>query len=151
VNRTEVFLIRHGQTESNKLGLFHGATDVPLNAIGLRQANLVAQRVADIELLRSLHSSPLQRALHTARAISTQTGLPLRLHNGLAEMHFGRAEGLTLVELAEQFPEATARFQDLADQMPRFLAVNREAYSIAASVRRSTILLPGTSESGSWW
>src|SRR4051812_30776247 len=66
---TELFMIRHGETDSNASGIFHGSTDVPLNARGLRQASLVAERLQRVELLHSLHSSPLQRALVTARAI----------------------------------------------------------------------------------
>ena len=63
IKHTEVFMVRHGQTDSNVDGLLHGATDVPLNGIGLRQAELVASRIEQLESLHSLHSSPLQRAL----------------------------------------------------------------------------------------
>ena len=80
IKHTEVFMVRHGQTDSNVDGLLHGATDVPLNGIGLRQAQLVASRIEQFERLHSLHSSPLQRALTTAQAISSRTGLTPRLH-----------------------------------------------------------------------
>jgi broad specificity phosphatase PhoE len=120
VKHTEVFLVRHGQTESNKLGLFHGATDVPLNALGLQQADLVARRIAEFEHVRSLHSSPLARALRTAHAIGSRTNLRPRLHAGLAEMNFGQAEGLTLAQLAEHYPEAARRFADFTDHGAAF-------------------------------
>lgn len=113
-------MVRHGQTDSNAAGLVHGATDVPLNERGLLQAELVALRVQVIEELRSLHSSPLQRALATAQAISAEIGLTPRLHPGLAEMHFGEAEGLVLNEMLERFPEISARFLDLDDHDARF-------------------------------
>ncbi|MGH9172992.1 MAG: histidine phosphatase family protein [Vicinamibacterales bacterium] len=120
VKHTEVFMVRHGQTNSNIEGLFHGSTDVPLNDIGLRQADLVAQRIQSLAPLRSLHSSPLQRALRTALAISTTTGLRPRLHTGLAEMDFGLAEGLTLATMSERFPDIAQRFADMSDQEARF-------------------------------
>ncbi|HUG14426.1 MAG TPA: histidine phosphatase family protein [Thermomicrobiales bacterium] len=120
VRHTEVFMVRHGQTDSNAAGLFHGVTDVPLNKHGLRQAELVAQRVQVIDELRSLHSSPLQRALATAQAISTGIGLTPRLHPGLAEMDFGAAEGLVLNEMLERYADITARFLDLDDDEARF-------------------------------
>ena len=63
VRHTEVFMVRHGQTDSNVGGLLHGATDVPLNGVGMRQAALVASRIERLEGLGSLHSSPLTRAL----------------------------------------------------------------------------------------
>src|SRR5215204_3794411 len=97
---TEVFMVRHGQTDSNAQGLMHGATDVPLNSLGLRQAQLVAARVTELGRVDSLHSSPLQRALSTANAISAMIGLEPHLHLGLAEMNFGEAEGLSIKAIA---------------------------------------------------
>ena len=117
---TEVYLVRHGETDSNIAGLFHGATDVPLNTRGRRQAELVAERVARLGGLDSLHSSPLQRALVTARAIATLTDLTPVIHPGLAEMHFGEAEGLTFDAMYERFEDLTPRFQDLNDHDARF-------------------------------
>lgn len=117
---TELFMIRHGQTDSNVSGLFHGSTDVPLNQRGERQAALVAARVSQLPALDSLHSSPLQRALSTARAISATIGLEPRQHAGLAEMHFGEAEGLVVTAMAERFPDLAHRFEDLDDQDVRF-------------------------------
>jgi alpha-ribazole phosphatase/probable phosphoglycerate mutase len=120
VKHTEVFMVRHGQTDSNVGGLLHGATDVPLNQLGQRQAELVASRIELLERLHSLHSSPLKRALTTARAISSRTGLQPRLHNDLAEMNFGRVEGLTIAEMIEQFPDLAQRFSDFSDLEARF-------------------------------
>ena len=115
IRHTELFMVRHGQTDSNTAGLFHGSTDVPLNAHGLRQAELVASRVQHIADLHSLHSSPLQRAYVTAQAIARTTGLEPRLHPGLAEMNFGHAEGVNLFEMASRWPEIALRFEDPND------------------------------------
>jgi broad specificity phosphatase PhoE len=120
LKHTELFLIRHGQTDSNVNGLFHGATDVPLNSMGRRQASLVARRVGDITALAALHSSPLQRARHTAEAISRHTRLAPRFHQGLREIDFGEAEGLTLPELHEQYAELMQRFGDPSDLTVQF-------------------------------
>ncbi|HMM41814.1 MAG TPA: histidine phosphatase family protein, partial [Thermomicrobiales bacterium] len=62
IRHTELFLVRHGQTDSNVARLFDGATDTPLNQLGLRQAALVAERISTLSDLGSLYSSPLQRA-----------------------------------------------------------------------------------------
>jgi broad specificity phosphatase PhoE len=120
IRHTEVFMVRHGQTDSNALGLFHGSTDIPLNAYGLKQATLVAARMRQLSELRSIHSSPLLRALATAQAISNSIGLSPRIHAGLAEMHFGEAEGLRLIEMSERYPHLTERFEDLEDHDVRF-------------------------------
>jgi broad specificity phosphatase PhoE len=120
VRHTEVFMVRHGQTDSNVGGLLHGATDVPLNGIGRRQAALVASRIERLDGLGSLHSSPLSRALTTAQAISSRTGLQPKLHHGLAEMNFGQVEGLTVAEMNEQFPDLATRLSDFSDLQVRF-------------------------------
>ena len=112
---TELFLIRHGQTESNVAGLLHGSTDVPLNPLGLRQAEQVALRIQDMTNIASIYASPLQRARVTADAISRRTGLPLNLHPGLAEMNFGQAEGIVISEIANLYPEIYTRLNDLDD------------------------------------
>ncbi len=120
VKHTELFLIRHGQTDSNVNGLFHGITDIPLNPVGIEQAKLVARRLEAMEHLQSLHSSPLSRALVTAEAIGATIGLVPRVHEGLAEMDFGEAEGLPLSVMIERYPELAARFADLEDDDARF-------------------------------
>lgn len=116
VRHTELYLVRHGQTDSNVAGLFHGATDVPLNEFGIRQAALVARRIHQVEALDALHSSSMQRALRTAQAISALTGLLPRVHPQLAEMDFGEAEGLTLEQLREHYAAIMQRFLDPSER-----------------------------------
>lgn len=108
---TELFLVRHGQTEANQQRLFVGATDVPLDPLGERQANLVARRFASIDI-DALVSSPLQRALRTAKAIGEVTGIDPRIVPGLSEIDFGRIEGLSLQQVLEQFPELQDHVSD---------------------------------------
>lgn len=117
---TELFLIRHGQTESNVAGLLHGATDVPLNQLGKKQAEHVAMRIQEMTDLSAIYASPLQRARDTARAIAERTNLPLHLHPGLAEMNFGLAEGTVISEIAQHYPEVWERLNDLSDMDARF-------------------------------
>lgn len=120
VKHTEIFMIRHGQTDSNVAGLLHGVTDVPLNSKGLRQASMVARRFEQVENIDTLLSSPLMRALTTAEAISSRTGLKPHLNRGLMEMDFGQLEGLTLAGLSEQYPELATRLSDFSDLDLRF-------------------------------
>jgi broad specificity phosphatase PhoE len=120
IRHTEVFMVRHGQTDSNIAGLFHGATDVPLNETGLRQAELVAERVALLEDLQSLHTSPLRRAFATAEAISRRVGLSLQIHPDLQEMNFGEVEGLVLATMSERWPDLAERLKNDQDMDARF-------------------------------
>lgn len=112
IRHTELFLVRHGQTDSNVARLFDGATDTPLNQLGRRQAQLVAKRIGELADLSSLYSSPLQRALLTAQAISRNIGLQPVIEAGLREMNFGVAESHTMAAIIERWPELAARMQD---------------------------------------
>lgn len=115
--QTHLYFIRHGETDSNVRGLLHGVTDVPLNELGTRQAELIAERIAGLDDLDRIVSSPLQRALNTARAIQRRSGLPLRVHERLKEMNFGAAEGIPFEQLGDRYPEQSALFLDpLADE-----------------------------------
>ena len=72
---TELWLIRHGQTDWNVSGRLQGQTDIPLNDTGLTQARDLAVILGQREF-RGLYSSDLRRALQTAEVI----GEPMRLN-----------------------------------------------------------------------
>lgn len=102
--QTELYLVRHGQTAGNVNRLFIGATDIPLDETGERQARELGQRFAGIDL-HDIVTSPLQRARRTAEAIGVVTGHSPIVVPGLSEMDFGDAEGLSFQQVIEQFPE----------------------------------------------
>ncbi len=98
-----LYLVRHGQTESNRKGLALGRADVPLNDAGRRQAERVAAALAD-EPLAAVYSSPLLRTMDTARAIAGLHALDVSVEDGLVEMDIGEADGLSFAEVRERFP-----------------------------------------------
>lgn len=111
---TALYLIRHGQTEANVLQQLVGSTDVPLDTVGLAQAERVAARMANVPL-DALLCSPLQRALTTARAIGDRLGIEPHPVEALVEIDFGKLEGLTLDHILEEHPELAQRLADLDD------------------------------------
>jgi broad specificity phosphatase PhoE len=115
-----LFLVRHGETESNRAGLALGRADLPLNEHGRWQAQRLAVALA-AERLTAVYSSPLARALHTAREIAAPHGLEVREEDGLIEMDIGEAEGLTFSQVRERFPDLAQNWggpQGPAFQMP---------------------------------
>lgn len=100
----ELWLIRHGETEGNVSRRIHGITDAPLNALGQRQAELLAPRLAGVRF-DAVYASDLQRAHRTAL-----TALPdaeVRLDRRLREMSYGVFEDRTWEELdADETAEA---------------------------------------------
>jgi broad specificity phosphatase PhoE len=101
---TRFLLIRHGQTEWNRVERFRGHADIPLNETGLAQAQKIAARLAD-ESIAAIYSSPLQRALQTAQPLADAQHLQVQKCDALIDMHVGALEGLTLAEARQAFPE----------------------------------------------
>lgn len=99
-----LILVRHGQTEANRLGRIQGVNDAPLNDAGRAQAESAARALAS-DAPFALYSSPLPRATQTARAIGDPVDTqPLEIED-LIEMDVGEFEGLSGPQLRERFPE----------------------------------------------
>ena len=101
---TTLYLIRHGETDHNSSGRMQGWLDVPLNATGLRQAELLARRFKG-KRVDAIYASPLARAAATAQAIANVLGVPVVLDERLREYHMGDWSGRTMEEIAAMTPE----------------------------------------------
>lgn len=104
---TDLIVIRHGETDWNRQHRFQGQIDVPLNAIGLEQAERVAQALAD-EPLDLIITSDLQRARATAEAVARRHRRALQLlpltEALWREQGFGVLEGLDVPTIRSQHP-----------------------------------------------
>ena len=78
-----VYFVRHGQSEDNIAPIFQ-SVDSPLTGEGKRQAQIIAQRAADIPF-DALISSPLPRTKETAELISATTGKSIEYVDTLVE------------------------------------------------------------------
>ena len=106
---TRLCIVRHGETAWNAEHRVQGQLDVPLNAIGLAQAQ-AASKVLGREAFDVIYSSDLSRARQTAQPAAERLGKPVLLDNGLRERHYGIFERLTYAEVKVKFPEDYARF-----------------------------------------
>ncbi|MEA3253991.1 MAG: histidine phosphatase family protein, partial [Chloroflexota bacterium] len=96
---------RHGETYWNKGRRVQGGeSDIELNELGLKQAARLAAFLKD-EDIDAVMSSPLKRALASARAIAGQHKLPLEINDGLREIAVGELEGLSLSDLSSTFSQ----------------------------------------------
>lgn len=106
---THIIAIRHGETEWNSSGHYQGQEDIALNAAGLAQAKRIAAALVKTPLA-AIYTSDLARAHQTASAIAGTHTAPLLVDAGLREQHFGVFQGLTGTEIAQRWPEASARW-----------------------------------------
>ena len=99
-NLPEIWLGRHGETEWT-IGRRHtGSTDVPLTDRGVEEAKRLGASFAGVEFDLVL-SSPLSRALETARAV----GLEPQVDERLVEWDYGEYEGRTTAQIKEERPD----------------------------------------------
>lgn len=95
---TRFLIIRHGQTTWNTEHRVQGLTDIPLNEIGLSQAQQLAHRLKE-EVIHYAYTSHLSRAKQTAQlALRFHPGVHLEELPDLAEFGLGAVEGLTIDE-----------------------------------------------------
>jgi phosphoserine phosphatase len=112
----ELILIRHGETNWNKNEIYRGRADVTLNKTGLRQAELVGQYLS-AEKIDVIYSSPLKRALKTARAISAQQKIKVKTVESLTDFDYGEWQGMTGAEVKEKYPELYQDWLDTPEQV----------------------------------
>ena len=95
---TFVYLVGHGETAWNKEEIFRGRTDISLNEIGFREAELVGEYLKGKDI-HVIYSSPLSRARETARRIAQVFNLKVQPLEGITDMSFGKWEGRPLKEV----------------------------------------------------
>ena len=107
---TRLVAIRHGETAWNAEQRLQGQQDIPLNALGQRQAATLGAALAD-EGLVAVVASDLQRAWMTGSALAHALGLPLLAEPGLRERGFGMLEGLTYAQIEALWPDQARRWR----------------------------------------
>jgi probable phosphoglycerate mutase len=98
----EVVLVRHGETEWSRDGRHTGRTDLPLTERGEEQARMVGEALRGRSFALVL-SSPLQRALETARL----AGFTPETRDELREWDYGDYEGRRTSEIRQEVPDWT--------------------------------------------
>ena len=106
-----LFLVRHGESPSNRELRYLGSRDEPLTEVGLRQAGCLAAALADLPLA-AVYASPLRRAAQTGQRIADGLRVPLLPEPRLLEQGFGEWEGLTRAEVLGRGAAESERLLD---------------------------------------
>ena len=102
--KTEIFIIRHGQSQGNLKQVFCGQTDVALTELGRKQAEVTAEYLKDRHI-DAFYASPLSRAYKTGVAAAKLHGKTVQKVPQLAEIYGGQWENLPFTEIKEKYPE----------------------------------------------
>lgn len=87
----KLYVVRHGQTNWNKIGIYQGDTDISLNEEGKVQALLIKEKLKGKKIDLCI-SSPLKRAIETA-SIILDNKIPILTSNLIIERDLGIYEG----------------------------------------------------------
>lgn len=106
-----MIIVRHGESEWNRIHRYQGQLDAPLSELGLRQADALAERLKH-EQFGTIYTSRLQRAALTAEAIANHhPTVDLVYDDALLEIDHGDWQGRFAHEIAETFAEGLAEWR----------------------------------------
>ena len=109
----KLILVRHGESEWNKLNLFTGWTDVELSDTGREEAKAAGKGLLEKGIKFDIcFTSYLKRAIHTLNIILDEMDLaylPVIKGWELNERHYGALQGLNKAETAEKYGEAQVK------------------------------------------
>lgn len=110
-----IYLVRHGESEWNTLGLMQGSTSgVPLTKTGIKQARELAGKFKKIKFA-AIFSSDLLRARQTAQIVAFRKKLAVVTTKALRERSFGELEGRTLADYEKELRRTLDEFHALSD------------------------------------
>jgi broad specificity phosphatase PhoE len=108
--KQRIFLIRHGETEFNRLGIFRGRYEVDLNERGRRQAGEIGGALRE-EGMTFLLSGPLVRATETAGIIAGILGTEYRIDEAFNNIDLGSWQGVPKKDVQRDYPDLWERWQ----------------------------------------
>ena len=110
MKKTEIILIRHGETEWNSQKRMQGHSNSDLSSVGQAQIQALGQWMKNVPF-DLIYSSDSLRAKQTAEAITQFSGHELQFDQRLREKNLGVFEGLTSEEARECHPEVFHLFK----------------------------------------
>jgi broad specificity phosphatase PhoE len=104
-----IFFLRHGETTDSQTGGYCGTLDPDLTPEGVQMAEDFAAAYK-APPWAAVFSSPLRRAVATAKPLCEAVGIQMQLKEGLREMAYGQWEGKTPEEVNRAFHDNCVRW-----------------------------------------
>lgn len=101
-NTKLIYIVRHGETESNSKGLVQGQSDPNLIEKGRKQIQEVSNKLSKINF-DHFYTSPLKRAIESAQIMGEILNIHAVPIDSLKEQTFGILEGKSKEELMQYF------------------------------------------------
>ena len=109
-------IVRHAESTANSEERWQGRADFPLSQAGVWQVEHLRARLEREDYTPTrIYSSPLSRALETARTVASNWSCPIEPWDDLVESDVGVFTGLTNAEVQERFPDVARNFAATRD------------------------------------
>lgn len=112
-NFCTLYLIRHGETEWNKIGIIQGQSDSALTEEGEKQVKQTSSELKNIQF-DAIFSSDLHRAYKTAEIINLERELVIQTSKALRERNYGHYEGTSREEYRNKFQHLMDKVKELS-------------------------------------
>jgi len=99
-----IYLIRHGEIDSNVRYIYAGTSEESLNPNGEQQVARLAPRLEGKGISR-IYASPLTRAVETANILNQKLNVPMIVEKELREILLGPLDGLSHTQVVARYPE----------------------------------------------
>ncbi len=132
-----LLMIRHGEIPSNINKVYAGRSPEGLTEKGVQQAKQVSEKLKKHNI-NTLYSSPIQRALQTARIISDGIGIDLKVDNAFRELELGPWEGSSENDIARNYPDEWKTWQTRPDELiiPKRETLNELLERVVVGIQR---------------
>jgi len=109
-----LLVIRHGQSEADILEVMEGRADFSLTDLGCKQAQLMAEWVAQNYKVDKIFASPLKRASQTAAILSERIRVDIIHDDDLMEWQNGIIAGMPREEARKKYPRPEPKYPHTA-------------------------------------
>ena len=104
-------VVRPGETEFDGQSRIQGSLDLPLTDLGQQQVSEIVEQLRR-EAFDVIYASPTEPAASTAEIIGQALGIPVKIVDGLANLHQGLWQGLQLEEIRRKHPRVYKQWED---------------------------------------
>ncbi len=131
-----IYVVRHGKTHQNELGLVQGIKEYDLTDKGINDTRELMPLVSNLGI-DVVYSSPLKRAIDTAK-ILTDNKLPINIDDRIIERDWGFNEGMAISDVdtvncwnihLNTNDNKIEKIQDVMDRVSSFLEDIKIKYS----------------------
>jgi alpha-ribazole phosphatase len=129
MNKSQIYLLRHGEVDRHYAGRYVGQIDATLSGKGVEQARYWRHQL-DVSSFGSIYSSDLTRSRKTAEIIAADSLQSVKIIPSLREISLGEWDGVSIDEIRTRFP---IQWQERGNDMEGYRPPGGESFADLAT------------------